>query len=216
MSRLYVIGDKKTGVLFVKTDPLRTVIIPTKAIQAYAKAEKISFEEAFGRVGSVAKFLTNKGSKNPKYPDSSPLFKAVGDLIAGGEMLSDADFCFVADLSAAASKGFDAKRFSSGRFSSGRFSSGRFSSGRFSSARFTSGRFSSARFSSGRFSSANRSASSPVMDALSLLSAPESLCDMIPQAAFMPRGAAGKKATAKKATAKKARTKKAPAKKPTK
>ena len=209
MSRLYVIGDKKTGVLFLKTDPLRTVIIPTKAIQAYAKAEKISFEDAFGRVGSVAKFLTNKGSKNPKYPDSSPLFKAVGDLIAGGEMLSDADFCFVADLSAAASKGFDAKRFSSGRFSSGRFSSARFSSGRFSSARFTSGRFSSARFSSGRFSS------SPVMDALSLLSAPESAGDAIPEAVFTPRGAAGKKAPAKKAPAKKTRAKKAPAKKPT-
>lgn len=215
MSRLYVIGDKKTGVLFLKTDPLRTVIIPTKAIQAYAKAEKISFDEAFGRVGSVAKFLTNKGSKSPKYPDSSPLFKAVGDLIAGGETLSDADFCFVADLSAAASKGFDAKRFSSGRFSSGRFSSARFSSGRFSSARFTSGRFSSARFSSGRFSS------SPVMDALSLLSTPESLGDTIPEAAFAPRGAAAKKgsakkAPAKKAPAKKARAKKAPAKTPAK
>lgn len=210
MSRLYVIGDKKTGVLFLKTDPLRTVIIPTKAIRAYAKAEKISFEEAFGRVGSVAKFLTNKGSQKPKYPDSSPLFKAVGDLIAGGEMLSDADFCFVADLSAAASKGFDARRFSSGRFSSGRFSSARFSSGRFSSARFTSGRFSSARFSSGRFSS------SPIVDALSLLSAPESAGDAIPEASFTPRGAAGKKATAKKAPAKKARAKKAPAKRPTK
>lgn len=195
MSRLYVIGDKKTGVLFLKTDPLRTVIIPTKAIQAYAKAEKISFEEAFGRVGSVAKFLTNKGSKTPKYPDSSPLFKAVGDLIAGGETLSDADFCFVADLSAAASKGFDAKRFSSGRFSSGRFSSARFSSGRFSS--------------------------SPVMDALSLLSAPESLGDTIPEATFAPRGKAGKKAPVKKAPAKKApakkpRAKKAAAKRPAK
>ena len=195
MSRLYVIGDRKTGVLFLKTDPLRTVIIPTKAIQAYAKSEKISFEEAFGRVGSVAKFLTNKGSKTPKYPDSSPLFKAVGDLIAGGETLSDVDFCFVADLSPAASKGFDAKRFSSGRFSSGRFSSGRFSSGRFSSARFSSA----------------RSASNPVMDALSLLSAPQSPGDKIPQAEFTPRGAAGKKAPAKKA-----RAKKAPAKTPTK
>jgi len=202
MSRLYVIGDKKTGVLFLKTDPLRSVIIPTNAIRAYAKAEKITFEEAFGRVGSVAKFLTNKGSKSPKYPDSSPLFKAVGDLIAGGETLSDADFCFVADLSAEASKGFDAKRFSSGRFSSGRFSSARFSSGRFSSARFTSGRFSSARFSS-----------SPVMDALSLLSAPESLGDTIPKAAFTPRGGAGKKAAAKKAPAKKAPAKKARARK---
>ena len=215
MSRLYVIGDKKTGVLFLKTDPLRSVIIPTNAIRAYAKAEKITFEEAFGRVGSVAKFLTNKGSKSPKYPDSSPLFKAVGDLIAGGETLSDADFCFVADLSAAASKGFDARRFSSGRFSSGRFSSARFSSGRFSSARFTSGRFSSARFSSGRFSS------SPVMDALSLLSAPDSPGDTIPEASFTPRRAAGRKAPAKKAAAKKAparkaRAKKAPAKKPRK
>lgn len=116
MARLYVIGDKKTGVLFLKTDPLRSVIIPSAAIRAYAKAEKVSFDEAFGRVGSVARFLTNKGAKTPKYPDNSPLFKAVGDLIAGGETLSDVDFCFVAELSAAASRGFSANRFSSARF----------------------------------------------------------------------------------------------------
>ena len=122
MARLYVIGDKKTGVLFLKTDPLRSVIIPTAAIKASAKAEKISFEEAFGRVGSVAKFVANKGSKSPRYPDNSPMFKAVGELIAGGETLSDADFCFVADLSADAAKGFSAGRFSSARFSSARFS----------------------------------------------------------------------------------------------
>ena len=120
MARLYVIGDKKTGVLFLKTDPLRSVIIPTAAIKAYAKAEKISFDEAFGRVGSVAKFVANKGSKSPRYPDNSPIFKAVGELIADGAALSDADFCFVADLSAATAKGFSASRFSSARFSSAR------------------------------------------------------------------------------------------------
>jgi hypothetical protein len=134
MAKLYVIGDKKTGVLFLKTDPLRSVIIPSSAIRAYARAEKVSFDEAFGRVGSVARFLTNKGAKSPRYPDSSPLFKAVGDLIAGGETLSDVDFSFAADLSPAASRGFSASRFSSARFSSARFSSARFSSARFSAA----------------------------------------------------------------------------------
>lgn len=117
MGKLYVIGDRKTGVLFLKTDPLRSVIIPSSAIRAYAKAQKIRFEEAFGRVGAVAKFLANKGSKTPKYPDNSPLFRAVGELIAGGERLTDADFCFVAELSADASKGFAARRFSAHRFS---------------------------------------------------------------------------------------------------
>lgn len=134
MARLYVIGDKKTGVLFLKTDPLRSVIIPTAAIKAYAKAEKISFDEAFGRVGSVAKFVANKGSKSPRYPDNSPIFKAVGELIAEGAALSDADFCFVADLSAATAKGFSASRFSSARFSSARFSSARFTSAPISDA----------------------------------------------------------------------------------
>ena len=134
MARLYVIGDKKTGVLFLKTNPLRSVIIPSSAIKAYAKAEKVSFDDAFGRIGSVAKFLANKGAKSPKYPDSSPLFKAVGDLIAGGETLSDVDFCFVSELSAAASKGFSASRFSSSRFSSARFTSARFSTAPISDA----------------------------------------------------------------------------------
>ena len=134
MGRLYVIGDKKSGVLFLKTEPLRSVIIPATAIRAYAKAEKISYEDAFGRVGSVAKFLTNKGAKSPKYPDDSPLFMAVGDLIAGGETLTDVDFCFAADLSAEVSKGFSSSRFSSARFSSARFSSARFSSARFSAS----------------------------------------------------------------------------------
>lgn len=193
MARLYVIGDKKTGVLFLKTDPLRSVIIPANAIRAYAKAEKVSFEEAFGRVGSVAKFLTNKGAKAPKYPDNSPLFKAVGDLIAGGETLSDVDFCFVSDLSASASKGFSANRFSSGRFSSARFSSARFSSARFSSARFSSARFSSA----------------PISDAIAMLgNSAKAPGDTIPTVGFD----AGKDAKKPAAKAKKA-ARKAPARK---
>ena len=122
MTKLYVIGDKKTGVLFVKTNPLRSVLIPAIAIKAHAKTEKVTYEEAFGRIGSMAKFLTNKSSKTPKYPDNSPMFQAVGDLIAGGETLTDADFCFVSELAEDASKGFSAKRFSSARFSSARFS----------------------------------------------------------------------------------------------
>ena len=196
MARLYVIGEKKTGVLFLKTDPLRSVIIPTAAIKAYAKAEKISFEEAFGRVGSVAKFVANKGSKSPRYPDNSPMFKAVGELIAGGETLSDADFCFVADLSADAAKGFSAGRFSSARFSSARFSSARFSSARFSSARFSSARFSAA----------------PISDAIEALSSAKAPGDTIPTVGFSP-GKAAKKASGRKAPAKKAAAKKAPAKK---
>ncbi len=185
MGRLYVIGDRKTGVLFLKTDPLRSVIIPASAIRSYARAEKLSFEEAFGRIGAVAKFLTNKGAKSPRYPDNSPLFKAVGDLIAGGETLSDVDFCFVCDLSAAASKGFSANRFSSGRFSS---------------ARFTSARFTSARFTSARFSSA------PISDAIAMLGRDSAAPgDAIPTVGVETRrGARRPVARAKKASGKKA------------
>jgi hypothetical protein len=183
MGRLYVIGDKKSGVLFLKTEPLRSVIIPAAAIRAYARAQKISFEDAFGRIGSVAKFLTNKGAKSPKYPDDSPLFMAVGDLIAGGETLTDVDFCFAADLSAEVSKGFSANRFSS--------------------SRFTSARFTSARFTSSRFSSA------PISEALSHLGSDTPPGDRIPVAGLGGRKAparkAARKAPAKKAPAKKAR-----------
>lgn len=181
MARLYVIGDKKTGVLFLKTDPLRSVIIPSAAIRAYAKAEKVSFDEAFGRVGSVARFLTNKGAKTPKYPDNSPLFKAVGDLIAGGETLSDVDFCFVAELSAAASRGFSANRFSSARFSSARFTSARFTSARFTAA--------------------------PIGEAIALLdSSAGSPGDSVPAVGFGP--AKTRRATVKKAPARKAAARK--------
>lgn len=198
MTRLYVIGDKKTGVLFVKTNPLRSVLIPAVAIRAHAKAEKVSYEEAFGRIGSMAKFVTNRSSKAPKYPDNSPMFQAVGDLIAGGETLTDADFCFVSDLADDAAKGFSSKRFSSARFSSARFSSARFSSARFSSARFSSARFSTA----------------PVADALAMLDGGTDAADATAVAGFKskPRKAAAKKTvakTVKKPVAVKAAAKKA-------
>ena len=36
MSRIYVIGDKETGVLFVLLDPLRVALVPRAEIEAYA------------------------------------------------------------------------------------------------------------------------------------------------------------------------------------
>ena len=36
MSRVYVIGDKETGVLFVLLNPLRAAIVPLAEVEKYA------------------------------------------------------------------------------------------------------------------------------------------------------------------------------------
>ncbi len=98
MARLYVIGDRNIGVLFVKTDPLKLTHISKATIEAYATQHGTSFDAAFAQVAAGAKAMINKTEVAQSFPDVDTTYQALGQMIAKGATVSDADFCFVAEV----------------------------------------------------------------------------------------------------------------------
>ena len=100
MAKVFVLGSLSTGVLIVKTDPVRVAHIDQAAIQAkvgqpnYGK----TYEEVFGQVVAGAKRLVNTGTGSPSIPDNDASYGAIGALVAGGVTVSDSDFCFVGEM----------------------------------------------------------------------------------------------------------------------
>lgn len=97
MAKLYAIGQKQSGVLFIKTDPLRAVSISVDEIAAYANQVGKTSDEIFGEVGAACKELVdsfgNAASGGPVPEEIS----AFGSLLTSGNS-SDVDFCFVTDV----------------------------------------------------------------------------------------------------------------------
>jgi len=98
VSRLYIIGDRESGVLFVKTEPLKLTHISKATIAAYAQQQGSSYDAVFAQVASGAKAIINKTEVSQSVPDIGTTYEAIGQLIGKGAVLSDADFCFVADI----------------------------------------------------------------------------------------------------------------------
>lgn len=98
MSRLYIIGDRDSGVLFVKTEPLKLTHISKATISAYAQQNGKTYDAVFAQIASGAKAIINKTEVAQSVPDIDSTYQAIGQLIGKGAVLSDADFCFVADV----------------------------------------------------------------------------------------------------------------------
>ncbi|GAB2177875.1 hypothetical protein [Dongia sp. agr-C8] len=96
--RLYVIGDRDTGVLFVKTEPLRASIVPLTTIARYAGTNGISLDEAFARIARGAKSMIIDRD-NSAVPALDPMvFDTFFDMVKNGTVISDASFCFIAEV----------------------------------------------------------------------------------------------------------------------
>lgn len=108
MARIYVIGEKASGVLFVRTDPFRAVIVDEKAIASYAGRIGATYETVFGKIaGWATGFIASVDDQST--PDDSPgVPDAIAHRVTRGSNLSDADFCFVAGI--ANEDDWDAKR----------------------------------------------------------------------------------------------------------
>ena len=96
--RLYVIGDKDTGVLFVKTEPLRAAIVPKSEIANYATQKGITFDAAFASIAEGAKRMIIAADDSDVPAAVEEVFEAFGALVEGGTILSDAEFCFIAEV----------------------------------------------------------------------------------------------------------------------
>jgi hypothetical protein len=98
MSRLYVIGDRQTGVLFIKTEPLKLTHLSKATIEAYATQQGKTYDSVFAQIAAGAKAIVNKTEVQQAIPDLDTSYQAIGNLIGKGTVLSDADFCFVGDI----------------------------------------------------------------------------------------------------------------------
>jgi hypothetical protein len=108
MPRLYAVGDRKSGVLFVKTEPFRAVMVDEQAIDKYAKTVGKDYDTVFGEIaGWATGFIASVDEKGS--PDDSPAVpEAIAHRVSRGSALTDADFCFVANVSN--DDAWDAKR----------------------------------------------------------------------------------------------------------
>jgi len=96
--RLYVIGDRETGVLFVKTEPLRVAIIPKSEIETYATRSSITFDSAFANIAEGAKTLITRLDGNSATADVPEIHAAFNAMIAAGTVISDAEFCLIGEV----------------------------------------------------------------------------------------------------------------------
>jgi hypothetical protein len=98
MAKLYVIGDKQTGVAFVTLNPLRAALVSKQTIEEFAAKSKSTFDTVFGNIANAVQALIVKSDGKDIPQDIVAVPEALGTLIARGTTISDAEFCFVADL----------------------------------------------------------------------------------------------------------------------
>jgi hypothetical protein len=98
MSQFYVIGDRKTGVLLVRTDPVMVARISKATIEAYATSHGTTYDAVFGQIAGGARAVMNKTASVAAMPDIDSSYDAIGKLVSAGSTMSDVDFCFTADV----------------------------------------------------------------------------------------------------------------------
>lgn len=98
-AKMYVIGDREEGLILVKTNPLKLVTIPKKAIEGYASQNGKTYDEVFGLLAARTRKAVNLGQSNPPpLPDDNAFFEAIGFTVRNGGSVSEAEFCFMADI----------------------------------------------------------------------------------------------------------------------
>jgi hypothetical protein len=98
---MFVIGERDSGVVFVSLNPLRAAIVDKATIDAYAAAHPPpnGNPTIFGQIaGAIYAFIAKNDGQNPFVP-TGEVATGLARMITEGELkVSNADFCFVADL----------------------------------------------------------------------------------------------------------------------
>lgn len=95
---LYVIGSRKSGVLFVLTDPFRASIVTVDEIRMRAEATGKTFDDAFGEVAGIASKIVAENDFRDIPAQVPEIPEAVGQWVTNGMTMSDADFCFISQI----------------------------------------------------------------------------------------------------------------------
>jgi len=97
-TRLYVIGDKDFGVVFVTLYPLRAAVVSQEEIEGYVIKSGKDIASTFGEIAAAALgFITGNDDRDHPF-DVEEVQTGAASLIQSGTTVSDADFCFVANL----------------------------------------------------------------------------------------------------------------------
>lgn len=72
MSKLYAVGDRRNGIMFIRTDPQRIIHIPRDQIESYAAEAGCTVDEVFT---GIAKVLGAEGTAS---------FAGITDIADGG------------------------------------------------------------------------------------------------------------------------------------
>ena len=89
MPRLYAVGDRKSGVLFVRTEPFRAVMVDDQAIDSYAKTVGKDYDTVFGEIaGWATGFVADVADGDNwdakrNFVDAQPAVGLVADIAKG-------------------------------------------------------------------------------------------------------------------------------------
>jgi hypothetical protein len=97
-SKMYVIGTRETGVLFLRTEPLRAATISREEIERYAEARGLTFEAAFARVAESTRHATGRLDDDDDMADVPDRLDTFRKSVERGAKISDAAFCYVAEV----------------------------------------------------------------------------------------------------------------------
>ena len=95
IGRMYVIGERGAGVLIVKTNPFRTVVITDAVVTAYGVAQNI---DAYAKIGAAAWGMIADVGTNPAVIANDDGIAAVEAMLSAGTQMSTADFVFTAEV----------------------------------------------------------------------------------------------------------------------
>jgi hypothetical protein len=96
--KVYVIGDKREGVILLVRDPLRVAVLTKERIRTFAQSTNQTDDAVFGKIAAATKklFIMNDEPNAP--PAVDEIYEAFGTSIEWGAKISDVEFCFVATL----------------------------------------------------------------------------------------------------------------------
>ncbi|AYD04391.1 hypothetical protein [Neorhizobium sp. NCHU2750] len=95
-SQFYVIGKKGSGVLFVRTEPLRVASVSHDVIAEYEASHP--GVDGYARVAAAAKGMLVGQDGQPETTLDQVQAQGIETVIASGAVMSDADFAFVGDV----------------------------------------------------------------------------------------------------------------------
>lgn len=95
-SQFYVIGKRGSGVLFIRTDPLRAAAVSHDVILKY-EAEHPGVD-GYAKVAASAKAMLVGQNGQPDTSLDPVQVQGIETLIAGGAVVSEADFAFIGEV----------------------------------------------------------------------------------------------------------------------